>query len=307
MLDLSYLSDLVAESGRELETRVEPFKLDGVSFGHFPDTALMGVINLSPDSSYRETVATSTEAAIRRGRRLIADGARVLDIGAESTVAGRNRPPTREQRDGLLPVIEGLAGDGAVVSVETYSASLARECLQAGARLINLTSTRDTEGIYRLAGEYEAGVIICFLRGANPHAVEDFSSGGDCREELAGYFSAEIGKARAAGVSRIWIDPGLTFTYPNLLKDPRRRADFQMKSILSGFQLRTLGVPVCQALPPAFDFFEDEVRCGEPFYAVLAMLGRADMLRTHEVTKVRGVIRTLSAFEKKVASWQSKR
>jgi len=297
MLDLSYLCDLVAESGENLETRVEPFELGGVSFGHFPETALMGVINLSPDSSYRETVATSTEAAIRRGCRLIADGARVLDVGAESSVAGRERPAAREQRERLLPVIDALAGEGAVVGVETYSAGLARECLHAGARLINLTSTQDTEEIYRLVGEFEAGVIICFLRSANPHSVQSLSFGEDHWEKLIDYFTAEIGKARAAGVSRIWIDPGLTFTYSDLLEDPRRRADFQMKSILSGFRLRALGVPVCQALPPAFDFFEDEVRCGEPFYAVLAMLGRADMLRTHEVTKVRGVIRTLEAFD----------
>lgn len=296
MLDLSYLFDLVEESRAALDARPEPFELGGVRFDHYPGTALMGVINLSPDSSYRETVATSTEAAIRRGRRLIADGARVLDIGAESSVPGRERLTAREQLDRLLPVIEALAGNGAVVSVETYSAELARECLRAGARLINLTSTSDTGVIYDLAAVFEAGVIICYLHGANPHGVDTFSPGEEHRETLAEYFTAEIAKARAAGVERTWIDPGLTFTYSDLLRDPRRRAEYQMRSILSGFRLRTLGAPICQALPPAFDFFEDEVRCGEVFYAVLALLGRADLLRTHEVTKVRGVLRTMGAF-----------
>jgi dihydropteroate synthase len=66
-----------------------------------------------------------------------------------------------------------------------------------------------------------------------------------------------------------------------------------MQVFLNGFRLRTLGWPVCQALPHAFECFEDEVRSAEPFFAVLALLGQTDLLRTHEVPKVRGVLRAL--------------
>jgi dihydropteroate synthase len=58
--------------------------------------------------------------------------------------------------------------------------------------------------------------------------------------------------------------------------------------------LRALGWPVCQALPHAFECFEEEVRIAEPYFAVLALLGKASLLRTHEVAKVRGVVRTMS-------------
>jgi dihydropteroate synthase len=65
---------------------------------------------------------------------------------------------------------------------------------------------------------------------------------------------------------------------------------------LSGFRLRTIGFPLCQALPHAFEYFGQEVRCAEPFFAVLAALGKTDLFRTHEVARVRPVLETLQAF-----------
>ncbi len=66
-----------------------------------------------------------------------------------------------------------------------------------------------------------------------------------------------------------------------------------MQIFLNSFRLRALGWPVCQALPHAFECFEEEVRAAEPFFAVLALLGQASLLRTHEIAKVRGVLRAM--------------
>ena len=66
--------------------------------------------------------------------------------------------------------------------------------------------------------------------------------------------------------------------------------------LLGSFRLRTLGVPVCQALPHAFDVFEEEFRTAEGFFAVLAALARTNMLRTHEVARVAAVVRALRAL-----------
>jgi dihydropteroate synthase len=98
--------------------------------------------------------------------------------------------------------------------------------------------------------------------------------------------------ATRAGVTRLWLDPGLGFYYRNL-QDSAARIRHQMRIFLQGFRLRALGWPVCQALPHAFECFGEEVRSAEPFFAVLALLGHADLLRTHEIGKVRGVLRTL--------------
>jgi dihydropteroate synthase len=69
-----------------------------------------------------------------------------------------------------------------------------------------------------------------------------------------------------------------------------------MRTFLNTFRLRTLGFPVCHALPHAFECFGDEVRSAEPFFAVLAALGKTDLFRTHEVPRVRAVLDTLGQF-----------
>jgi len=66
-----------------------------------------------------------------------------------------------------------------------------------------------------------------------------------------------------------------------------------MRVFLNSFRLRSLGWPICHALPHAFECFEEEVRAAEPFFAVLALLGQTSLLRTHEVAKVRGVLRAM--------------
>ena len=75
------------------------------------------------------------------------------------------------------------------------------------------------------------------------------------------------------------------------------RVRHQMRTFLHSFRLRTLGWPVCHALPHAFEYFGEEVRCAEPFFAVLAALGKTDLFRTHEVARTRAVLETLGAWE----------
>jgi dihydropteroate synthase len=107
-------------------------------------------------------------------------------------------------------------------------------------------------------------------------------------------FGARIDRARELGVTDLVIDPGLGFGFR--LDDQRARARYQAVTLLHSFRLRRLGVPVCHALPHAFDVFEDQFRSAEGFFAVLAHLGGAGMYRTHEVPLVRSVLDALGAF-----------
>ena len=91
------------------------------------------------------------------------------------------------------------------------------------------------------------------------------------------------------------IDPGMGFYYDNLT-DPLTRARHQTRVLAHSFRLRTLGVPVCNALPHAFDLFEDEFRKAEGFFAVLASLGGTHLFRTHEVAHVRAVLAAMTAL-----------
>ena len=96
-------------------------------------------------------------------------------------------------------------------------------------------------------------------------------------------------------MEKIILDPGLGFYYRNL-HDSAVRVRHQMKVFLNTFRLRTLGFPICHALPHAFEFFGDEVRCAEPFFTVLAALGKTDLFRTHEVPRIKAVLDTMRVF-----------
>jgi dihydropteroate synthase len=293
MLSLPALASLHEKYRDAADAPVADFSLGPHRFEFSARPYLMGVVNLSPDSWYRESVALTTEAAVRRGRILHEQGAAIVDVGAESSLAHAARLDAPSQTERLVPVVRELAGAGVCVSVETYQPEVATAALKAGARVINLTGTAGTDRIFREAASFDAGIILCFVQGANVREVGNLELGRDPVGALYEYFAPQVEAATAAGVSRLWLDPGLGFYYRNLA-DSAARVRHQMQVFLNGFRLRALGWPVCQALPHAFECFEDEVRSAEPFFAVLALLGKTDLLRTHEVPKVRGVLRALS-------------
>ena len=90
----------------------------------------------------------------------------------------------------------------------------------------------------------------------------------------------------------IVIDPGMGFYYGNLV-DPLTRVKHQTNVILNSFRLRELGYPICQALPHAFELFEDEFRTAESFFAVIASIGGVNLIRTHEIARVRPVLQAM--------------
>jgi dihydropteroate synthase len=170
-----------------------------------------------------------------------------------------------------------------------------RACLEAGANILNLTGTDRSEEMYRMVAANDAAVIICFVQGANVREAGDLEFSRDPTEAMRVHFAREIETATRNGVEKIFIDPGLGFYYRNL-QDSAARVRHQMTTFLNTFRLRTLGFPTCHALPHAFEYFGEEVRCAEPFFAVLAALGKTDLFRTHEVPRIKAVLDTLKVY-----------
>ena len=139
-------------------------------------------------------------------------------------------------------------------------------------------------------------MVLCFVQGANVRDIRDVDLDVDPIPGLLDHFTARVAAARAAGVDRLVLDPGMGFYYGNLV-DPQTRLRHQSRVIASTFRLRRLGLPICHALPHAFDTFEDQFRSAEGFFAVLAMLGGTSLLRTHEVPQVRAVVRAMRSLE----------
>jgi dihydropteroate synthase len=295
MLSLEQLAGLLETNRAAASARVKEFSIGGRKFNFNSQPAIMGVVNLSADSWYRESVCLTAEAAVARGKTLATQGAQIIDVGAESTLAHAARAGNAAQKSKLIPVIKELRAEKILVSVETYSAAVTRASLEAGANILNLTGTTASAEIFKLVAAHDAAVIICYVAGKNVRAVRDFDLSVDPISRLRDFFARQIETAQRQGVQKIFIDPGLGFYYRNL-QDSAVRVRHQMNVFLNTFRLRELGFPVCHALPHAFEFFGDEVRCAEPFFAVLAALGKTDLFRTHEVPRIKAVLDTLKVF-----------
>jgi dihydropteroate synthase len=296
MLKLEHLVELLEKNRAAAQARVREFTIGGRPFAFNAAPAIMGVINLSPDSWYRESVCLTAEAAIQRGRVLTAQGAAIVDLGAESTLAHAARVEGAAQNSRLVPAIKELRQAGILVSVETYQPAVARAGLEAGANMLNLTGTEHSDELFRLAAAHDAAVVLCYVQGKNVREAGDFDFSAEPVEKMREYFARQIEVAQRCGVEKILLDPGLGFYYRNL-QDSAARVRHQMNIFLNSFRLRALGFPICHALPHAFEYFREEVRCAEPFFCVLAALGKTDLFRTHEVPRVKAVLDTLSAFD----------
>jgi len=295
MLKLEHLAGLLEANRTAASARVREFSIGGKKFNFNSQPAVMGVVNLSADSWYRESVCLTAASAVRRGIVLAAQGADIIDVGAESTLAKAARVNDPAQKSKLLPVIKALRAKKILVSVETYSPAVTRASLEAGANILNLTGTAASKEMFKMVAAHDAAVIICHVAGKNVREAGDYDLSTDPVPMLADYFSRQIEIAQRNGVEKIFIDPGLGFYYRNL-QDSAVRVRHQMNVFLNTFRLRELGFPVCHALPHAFEFFGEEVRSAEPFFTVLAALGKTDLFRTHEVPRIKAVLETMKAI-----------
>lgn len=285
MLTLQALSDLIQRYPAVMAHNVAPVIIGEQVISDGDGPAIMGTLNLSRDSTYRESIATGTQSAIRKARVMAAQGAHFIDIGAESSTAAARRVNIDQQIDALVPVITQLSEDSIAVSAETYEPEVAHACLEAGAEVINFTGSEHSDEMFAAVAKFDATLILCYVGGSNVREITDVTVDDDPIPGLHDFFAARTAAAQQAGVSKIIIDPGMGFYYGNLV-NPMVRVRHQTMVILNSFRLRDLGFPICQALPHAFDLFEDQFRTAEGFFAVLASLGGVGVFRTHEVAQV---------------------
>ncbi|HEV2671034.1 MAG TPA: dihydropteroate synthase, partial [Gemmatimonadales bacterium] len=176
--------------------------------------AIIGILNVTPDSFSDGGHLASVDAAIERGARLMAEGARLLDVGGESTRPGAVAVAATEEMARIVPVIRGLVGRGlGPVSVDTRKAEVARAALDAGAAVINdVSGLRFDPDLAAVARDADAGVILMHMRGT-PATMDDLAQYGDVAQEVAAELAAGAARAEQEGIARerIVIDPGFGF------------------------------------------------------------------------------------------------
>lgn len=297
MLDYQVLAPLFSKYRDMLGKSVRTFTIGGRQFDFNRYRYLVGVINLSTDSWYKESVCHTTDEAIARAEMLCADGADVIDLGAESTLPQARRADITQQLAILLPVVQALKARQMLVSVESYYPEVMAACAEAGADIFNLTGTRYSDEIFQLAAAYQVGVILCYVQGSTVRDVSSFHFQEDMSAEIQRYFSVLVARAEQCGVSKCFLDPGLGFYYKNL-QDSRLRVNYQLNTFLQCFRLHELGYPTFNILPHAAEIFgADERRSAEPFFSVFALLGGTHVIRSHEIRTVHRIRQVMDLYQ----------
>ena len=183
-----------------------------LQFGRRP--LLMGVINVTPDSFSDGGLFLAAEEAVEQGRRLVAEGADLLDIGGESTRPYADVVATEEELRRVVPVVERLAREvGVPISIDTSKAAVARAALAEGAELINdVTGLAGDPAMIGVALDAGAGLCAMHMQGT-PQTMQDDPRYGDVVEEIFLYLRQRRDALLAAGIERdrICLDPGIGF------------------------------------------------------------------------------------------------
>jgi dihydropteroate synthase len=173
----------------------------------------MGILNATPDSFSDAGCHLDPADGIAAGQRFRADGAVILDIGGESTRPGATPPPVAEEVRRVLPIVEGLAGSGAILSIDTRRASVMRAALDAGAHMINDVSglAFDPDAIPLLAAR-DCAVALMHSRGT-PATMQSLAAYDDVAVETVRELAGRIEAATTGGIARdrLLIDPGIGF------------------------------------------------------------------------------------------------
>ena len=253
--------------------------------------ALMGILNVTPDSFSDGGKFNSIDAAVSRARQMAEDGADIIDIGGESTRPGAVPVSQDEELNRTIPVIRQLAGQlGIPISIDTTKAEVARQALDAGAEIVNdisgLTFDRNMLEVCRRA---DAGICVMHIQGT-PQTMQQNPQYENVVSEVIEFLQQQVDRCLMAGIppERMCVDPGIGFGKTaahnlELLKAVPRIQQALQRPVLIGhsrkrFLSKILGRTV------------EENSAGTIGVAVaLAELG-ADVLRIHDVRAIRDAL-----------------
>jgi dihydropteroate synthase len=177
----------------------------------FPRPSVMGVVNVTPDSFSDGGVNLDADTAAASARRMVAEGAAVVDVGGESTRPGAEAVDAEEELRRVVPVLEQL--QGVPLSIDTSKAEVARRALELGAELVNdVTALRGDPGLAEVVAERDAYLCLMHMRG-EPRTMQADPRYDDVVSEVAAFLEERLALAVAAGIpeQRICLDPGIGF------------------------------------------------------------------------------------------------
>ena len=265
---------------------------------NYEKTRFMGIINISPDSFYEESRCNSTDEVLAKAEKMKREGADFLDIGAESSRPGSKPISEQEEIDKLIPVISSLVKITDIpISVDTYKPTVAKEALQAGAKIINdITGLQKNPEMADVISQFDAGVIIMHMQGS-PITMQKNPSYKNVIQEVKEFLEQSVKISKAAGIfsDQIAIDPGIGFG-----KDQKHNLEILSKlekfielghPILIGVSRKSFIGNILK-LPP-----EGRLE-GSLAASVIGVTKGASIVRTHDIKETRNAIKVTEAIIK---------
>ncbi len=260
----------------------------------FDVPAVMGVLNVTPDSFSDGGRFVGRDAALRQAEAMARDGAAIIDVGGESTRPGAADVSEQEELDRVLPVIEAVVEAAAIpVSIDTSKPAVMRAAVRAGAAMINDVRALRGHGALQAAAELQCPVCLMHMQG-QPRTMQQEPSYGDVVADVAEFLVQRVRACVAAGLAeeRIIVDPGFGFG-----KTPRHNIEL----LANLRQLQSVGRPILAGLSRKSTLGELTGRdVGERLpasiaAAVIAVMEGAAIVRVHDVRETVDALRVAAA------------
>tara|TARA_B100000959_G_scaffold19279_1_gene18644 strand:- start:3229 stop:4062 length:834 start_codon:yes stop_codon:yes gene_type:complete len=260
--------------------------------------AVMGILNLSPDSFYSGNRSSNPDDVLRFAEQMVEDGAHILDVGAESTRPGTKEISVELELKRLLPVISKLASRFSVqISVDTSKFEVADVVLQEGATLINdVTGLRKGKQMSETVSRHGAGIVIMHMQGT-PESMQNNPEYNDVGTEVLSFLRESVKTAESTGIipESIAVDPGIGFgkTLNHNLALIARLGQLKelKKKIL-------LGVSRKSFIGKILDLEVEDRLEGSLAAGIAGVMNGADILRVHDVAATVRAVRVAQAIRK---------
>lgn len=250
---------------------------------------VMGIVNVTPDSFSDGGRFLNRADAIAHARKLIDEGADIIDIGGESTRPGAAEVAADEELTRVVPVVEALADSTVPISVDTSKPEVMRAALAAGAAIINDVRALQQPGAIEAVASSDCGLILMHMQGT-PRTMQQAPQYHDVTSEVAQFLSERVQSARASGIEirRVAVDPGFGFGKSRehnftLLSQLSALKDMRLPIVVGLSRKSMLGVPSDRA---SSDRLAPSVAA-----ALLAAEHGANIVRVHDVAATRDALR----------------
>ncbi len=253
---------------------------------------IMGILNVTPDSFSDGGEFIDVEKSVAHAKEMISSGADIIDVGGESSRPGSEPVSSEEELKRVLPVVSRLVKELNVpISIDTYKASVAEECVKVGASIINDISGLGDE-MRAVAAKYKVAVVIMHMLGS-PKTMQKSIVYDDVVDDIKKFLKERVDKAKSSGISTVMVDPGIGFG---------KTTEDNLEIIRRLYEFESLGCPVLVG-PSRKSFIGNitglpvEERLGGTITSVVvSVMNGAKIIRVHDVKECKSAIDVANAI-----------